>query len=95
VFLVGGKGTRCLEPLGYVAVVRLFARKLDKLGLRTPETTPHALRHSHAAAMWEGGIRELSLQKPLRHASLESTVCTRVFDEAVLADYTRQLEGNR
>ncbi|WEO92720.1 tyrosine-type recombinase/integrase [Streptomyces sp. FXJ1.172] len=96
VFLVGGKGTRRLEPLGYDAVVRLFARRLDKLGLRTPETTPHALRHTHATAMWEGGMRELSLQKRLGHASPESTkVYTRVSDEAVLADYTRALEGNR
>ncbi|MFE5092612.1 tyrosine-type recombinase/integrase [Streptomyces sp. NPDC056638] len=96
VFLVGGKGTRCLEPLGYDAVVRLFARRLDKLGLRTPETTPHALRHTHATAMWEGGMRELSLQKRLGHASPESTkVYTRVSDEAVLADYTRALENNR
>ncbi|WP_327241099.1 tyrosine-type recombinase/integrase [Streptomyces sp. NBC_01320] len=96
VFLVGGKGTRRLEPLGYDAVVRLFARRLDKLGLRTPETTPHALRHTHATAMWEGGMRELSLQKRLGHASPESTkVYTRVSDEAVLADYTRALESNR
>ncbi|MFF7145840.1 tyrosine-type recombinase/integrase [Streptomyces nodosus] len=96
VFLVGGKGTRRLEPLGYDAVVRLFARRLDKLGLRTPETTPHALRHTHAIAMWEGGMRELSLQKRLGHASPESTkVYTRVSDEAVLADYTRALENNR
>ncbi|MET7852688.1 tyrosine-type recombinase/integrase [Streptomyces avermitilis] len=96
VFLVGGKGTRRLEPLGYDAVVRLFARPLDKLGLRTPETTPHALRHTHATAMWEGGMRELSLQKRLGHASPESTkVYTRVSDEAVLADYTRALEGDR
>ncbi|GAB2816713.1 tyrosine-type recombinase/integrase [Streptomyces chlorus] len=96
VFLVGGKGTRRLEPLGYDAVVRLFARRLDKLGLRTPETTPHALRHTHATAMWEGGMRELSLQKRLGHASPESTkVYTRVSDEAVLADYTRALENNR
>ncbi|MEV7237211.1 tyrosine-type recombinase/integrase [Streptomyces sp. NPDC051020] len=96
VFLVGGKGTRRLEPLGYDAVVRLFARRLDKLGLRTPETTPHALRHTHAIAMWEGGMRELSLQKRLGHASPESTkVYTRVSDEAVLADYTRAWENNR
>ncbi|MCX5103844.1 MULTISPECIES: tyrosine-type recombinase/integrase [unclassified Streptomyces] len=96
VFLVGGKGTRRLEPLGYDAVVRLFAQRLDKLGLRTPETTPHALRHTHATAMWEGGMRELLLQKRLGHASPESTkVYTRVSDEAVLADYTRALENNR
>ncbi|MFE2245509.1 tyrosine-type recombinase/integrase [Streptomyces lavendulae] len=96
VFLVGGKGTRRLEPLGYDAVVRLFARRLDKLGLRTPETTPHALRHTHATAMWVGGMRELSLQKRLGHVSPESTkVYTRVSDEAVLADYTRALENKR
>ncbi|MYU10044.1 tyrosine-type recombinase/integrase [Streptomyces sp. SID8361] len=96
VFLVGGKGTRRLEPLGYDAVVRLFARRLDKLGLRAPETTPHALRHTHATAIWEGGMRELSLQKRLGHASPESTkVYTRVSDEAVLAGYTRALENNR
>ncbi|MFJ4321273.1 tyrosine-type recombinase/integrase [Streptomyces lavendulae] len=96
VFLAGGKGTRRLEPPGYDAVVRLFARRLDKPGLRTPETTPHALRHTHATARWEGGMRELSLQKRLAHASPESTkVYTRVSDEAVLADYTRALESNR
>jgi integrase len=54
---------------------------MDKLGLRTPERTPHALRHTHATAMWEGGMRELSLQKRLGHASPESTkVYTRVSD---------------
>lgn len=96
VFLIAGKGARRLEPLGYDAVVRLFSRRMAKLGLRTPETTPHALRHTHATAMWEGGMRELSLQKRLGHASPESTkVYTRVSDEAVLADYTRALENNR
>ncbi len=96
VFLIGGNGTRRLEPLGYDALVRLFSRRMTKLGLRTPQTTPHALRHSHATAMWEGGMRELSLQKRLGHASPESTkVYTRVSDEAVLADYTRALEKSR
>lgn len=56
VFLVGGNGKRRLEPLGYDAVVRLFAPRLDKLGIRRSEATPHALRHTHATAMWEGGI---------------------------------------
>jgi integrase/recombinase XerD len=96
VFLVGGNGARRLEPLSYDALVRLFSRRLTKLGLRTPERTPHALRHTHATAMWEGGMRELSLQKRLGHASPESTkVYTRVSDEAVLADYTRALENTR
>jgi integrase/recombinase XerD len=52
-----------------------------------------------ATAMWEGGMRELSLQKRLGHASPESVkVYTRVSDEAVLAEYTQALEhrqGNR
>ncbi|MER6316435.1 tyrosine-type recombinase/integrase [Streptomyces sp. NPDC001581] len=95
-FLIGGNGSRRLEPVGYDAVVRLFARRMAKLGVRTSETTPHALRHTHATAMWEGGMRELALQKRLGHASPESTkVYTRVSDEAVLADYTRALESNR
>lgn len=95
-FMVGGNGARRLEPLGYDAVVRLFARHLQRLGLRSPEKTPHALRHTHATVMWEGGMRELSLQKRLGHASPESTkIYTRVSDEEVLADYTRALEAQR
>jgi integrase/recombinase XerD len=95
-FMVGGNGARRLEPLGYEAVVRLFARHLERLGLRSPEKTPHALRHTHATAMWEGGMRELSLQKRLGHASPDSTkLYTRISDEQVLADYTRALETQR
>jgi len=95
-FMVGGRGARRLEPLGYDAVVRLFARHLQRLALRSPEKTPHALRHTHATTMWEGGMRELSLQKRLGHASPESTkIYTRVSDEEVLADYTRALEAQR
>ena len=56
--------------------------------------TPHALRHTHATAMWEGGMRELALQKRLGHASPESTrIYTRVSDEQVLTDYQRALRG--
>jgi integrase len=95
-FMVGGKGARRLEPLGYDAVVRLFARHMERLGMRAPEKTPHALRHTHATAMWEGGMRELSLQKRLGHASPESTkMYTRISDEQVLADYSRALETAR
>lgn len=53
-FLVGGSGARRSEPLSYQAVARGFARRLDKLGIRTPEKTPHALRHTHATAMFRG-----------------------------------------
>jgi len=95
VFLAGRGRQRC-EPLSYDALVKLFSRRMSALGLRTPETTPHALRHTHATAMWEGGMRELSLQKRLGHASPESVkVYTRVSDEAVLAEYTQALENKR
>jgi len=92
VFLVGGSGARRCEPLSYQAVARGFARRLDRLGIRSPDKTPHALRHTHATAMWEGGMRELALQKRLGHASPESIrIYTRVSDEQVLADYDHTL----
>lgn len=95
VFLVGGKGKRRGEPLSYQAVVKLFARRCERLGIRTPWTTPHALRHTHATAMWEGGMRELTLMKRLGHASVESTrQYTRVADRIVVAEYDRAL-GSR
>jgi integrase/recombinase XerD len=94
VFLVGGSGTRRCEPLSYQAIARGFARRLDRLGIRTPEKTPHALRHTHATMMWEDGMRELALQRRLGHASPESMrIYTRVSDEQVLADYDAALRG--
>ena len=71
VFLLGGRGRRRQEPLSYAALVKLFARQCDRLGIRDPWVTPHALRHTHATAMFEGGMRELTLQKRLGHASPE------------------------
>jgi integrase len=97
VFLVGGKGQRRCEALGYHALQKLFARHCAKLGLRDPWTTPHALRHSHATNLWEGGMRELALQKRLGHSSPESTrKYTRVSDRVVIAEYRRAvgLEGD-
>jgi len=87
--LVGGNGKRRTEPLSYQGLWRVFARRCQRLGVRTPWTTPHALRHTHATHMWESGMRELTLQKRLGHASPESTrIYTRVSDREVLADYT-------
>jgi site-specific recombinase XerD len=93
VFLVGGKSRRRLEPLGYPAVARLFARAADRAGIREPWVTPHALRHTHATRMWEGGMRELTLQRRLGHASVESTrIYTLVSDHQVVTDYRRALD---
>src|SRR6266496_3031680 len=92
VFLVGGGGKRRHEPLGYHALVKLFQRHCTHLGIRSPWVTPHALRHTHATEMWEGGMRELTLQKRLGHASPESTrIYTRVTDALVVAEYNRAL----
>jgi integrase len=42
--------------------------------------------------MWEAGMRELTLQRRLGHASPESTrVYTRVSDAVVVAEYRRAL----
>jgi integrase/recombinase XerD len=92
VFLVGGKGSRRCEPLSYAALARLFARAATRAGIREPWVTPHSLRHTHATRMWEGGMRELTLQRRLGHASVESTrLYTRVADHEVAADYLRAL----
>jgi integrase len=92
VFLVGGRGKRRHEPLGYAALVKLFERRCERLGIRTPWITPHALRHTHATRMFEGGMRDLTLQKRLGHASPESTrIYTDVSDATVVAEYRQAL----
>jgi integrase len=91
-FLLGGHGHRRNEPLGYHALVKMFARHCARLGIRTAWVTPHALRHTHATTMWDGGMRELTLQKRLGHASPDSTrIYTRVSDSRVVAEYSRVL----
>jgi integrase len=92
VFLVGGRGKRRDEPLGYHALVKLFERHCERLNIRDPWVTPHALRHTHATRMFEGGMRELTLQKRLGHASPEATrVYTQVSDPQVVEEYRRAL----
>src|SRR6266568_3528044 len=92
VFLVGGRGKRRHEPLGYHALVKLFERHCERLGIRDPWVTPHALRHTHATRMFEQGMRELTLQKRLGHASPTSTqMDTQVSDPVVVEEYRRAL----
>lgn len=92
VFLVGGRGKRRHEPLSYHALVKLFARHCERMGIRQPWVTPHALRHTHATRLWENGMRELTLQKRLGHASPDSTrVYTKVSDPIVVAEYRQAL----
>ncbi len=92
VFLVGGNGPRRCEPLSYGALVRLFSRACTRADIRAPWVTPHSLRHTHATRMWELGMRELTLQRRLGHASPESTrLYTRVSDPQVVAEYRRAL----
>ncbi|MFK4449062.1 integrase/recombinase XerD [Caballeronia udeis] len=92
VFLVGGAGRRRLEPPGYPALFKLFTRACERARIREPWVTPHSLRHTHATLMWEAGMRELTLQKRLGHASPESTrIYTRISDRQVVADYRRAL----
>ncbi len=96
VFLVGGQGKRRCEPLSYHALVKLFERHCERLGIRSPWVTPHALRHTHATTLWEGGMRELALMKRLGHASPESTrIYTRVSDPVVVEEYRRALGEER
>lgn len=92
VFLVGGQGQRRLEVLSYAGLAKLFRRACQRAGLEEPQVTLHSLRHTHATRMWEGGMRELALQKRLGHASPESTrIYTRVSDAVVAREYHQAL----
>jgi integrase len=92
IFLVGGKGKRRCEPLSYHALVKLFTRHCERVGIREAWMTPHSLRHTHATRMFEQGMRELTLQKRLGHSSPDSTrVYTRVSDPIIVAEYRQAL----
>src|SRR5262249_26473431 len=91
-FLVGGRGRCRHDPFSSAALAKLFRRAGQGGRRKEPWLTPHSLRHTHATRMWEGGMRELTLQKRLGHASVESTrVYTHISDPAVVADYRRAL----
>ena len=92
VFLVGGRGVGAMRALSYAALARAFARACTRAGIRGPGVTAHALRHTHATRMWEAGMRELTLQRRLGHASPESPrLYTRVSDRVVVEEYQNAL----
>ena len=64
-FLVGGRGARRLEPLGYPALAKLFARACERADIRAPWLTPHSLRHTQVAGL---GMRNGTSKSPLRLA---------------------------
>ena len=91
-FLAGGHGKTRGEPLSYAAIAKWFQRRKRAADLTSPWITAHALRHTHATRMWEGGMSELGLQRRLGHASFESTRgYTQLSDAAMLADYKKAL----
>lgn len=89
-FLVRSRGEA--RAMSYDALVRSFARAADRAGVREPWITPHALRHTHATRMHEGGMRDLVLQKRLGHASVESTQkYTAISQSQVVQEYRAAL----
>jgi site-specific recombinase XerD len=89
-------GPRRGLALSYDGLVRMFTRCAQRAGIKQSWVTPHTLRHTHATRMWEAGMRELTLQRRLGHASAESTRrYTRVSDPLVVAEYRAALDRSR
>ncbi|MCJ7822966.1 MAG: site-specific tyrosine recombinase XerD [Armatimonadetes bacterium] len=65
---VGNKG----QPITRVAVWRIVRRYARGAGIRAP-ISPHALRHSFATHMLEGGADLRSIQELLGHANIVTT----------------------
>ena len=92
-FLVGGRGKRRLEPLGYDGMVRMFARAAERAGVRDAWLTPHALRHTLGTQLAEKGARMQTIMKILGHQSPGmSMTYTHISDPSVLAGYQAVLQ---
>ena len=85
-FLFLGKNLKKLNPGTFQ---RDFRKIRKKLGLHE-SFTPHALRHSFATHMLDGGADVRTIQKLMGHKSLKSTqLYTEVSQEKLLGSYKK------
>lgn len=63
------------QPMSYNAVITLFQRISQKLGLHV---TPHVLRHTHATELIQAGWNMAYVQKRLGHQDIQTTMNTYV-----------------
>jgi integrase/recombinase XerC len=88
----GGQDPRALflNHRGGRLTPRSVQRIVSRYGIRAgaPEATPHALRHSFATHLLDGGVDLRSIQELLGHASLASTqVYTKVSMDQLVKVY--------
>ncbi len=88
----GGQDPRALllNHRGGRLTTRSAQRIVSRYGIRAgaPEATPHALRHSFATHLLDGGVDLRSIQELLGHASLASTqIYTKVSMDQLMKVY--------